>query len=342
VKTPLYIYPKRLIHGHFPVALPWSPLLPLLLLAFTSRIPAQYEYASNGNAIVITSYTGSGGVVTIPETIDHLPVVGIGNGAFSRRTSITSAIIPDTVTNIGDEAFTGMDTHSRMTELTIGRKVIRIGRGAFAGCDQLNHLTLPNGLVSIGAFAFEFCGKLTTIAIPASVTKIEDGAFCACFDLTSFSVAAANPAYCSVDGVLYDKNRHRLLQFPGGKTGGFIIPNGITNIAPLAIWNCPCVTSVTLPESITTIGDEQFAACNRLVSVFVPASVTHIGRHAFDSCMSMKGIYFYGNAPDYGEYWRGGRAKLLGGLASGTVYYLPGKTGWETNFGGRPTAAWQP
>jgi hypothetical protein len=97
-----------------------------------------------------------------------------------------------------------------------------------------------------------------------------------------------------------------------------------------------------MPEGVTLIGDEEFAACGRLVTVIVPASVTNIGQNAFNSCVSMEGIYFHGNAPDYGEYWRGGRAKVLGGLDNGTVFYLQGTTGWETNFGGRPTALWKP
>jgi hypothetical protein len=322
-----------------PKFLLWLALI--LLLALPAQVQAQFDFTNDDHTILITKHTGPGGAVVIPDTIDHLPVVSIGAGAFSRRTSITSVVVPDTVTNIGDYAFTYMDTHSRLTNLKLGQKVARIGRGAFSGCDQLTNLTIPESVVSIGAGAFVFCTKLTAITISAGITNIGDGAFNACFSLKSFTVDAGNPAYCSVDGVLYDKNRTRLLQFPGGKAGEYIIPNGVTNIAHFALWNCPYLTSVTLPEGITAIGDEEFAACHSLVTVIVPASVTNIGPNAFNSCMSMQGIYFCGNAPDYGEFWRGGRAKLLGGLDSGTVYYLPSTTGWETNFGGRPTALWK-
>jgi BspA type Leucine rich repeat region (6 copies) len=310
--------------------------------ALPAAVQAQFLFTAINGGITITGYTGPGGAIVIPETIDHLPVVSIEHYAFARRTSITSVVIPDSVTNIGDEAFTYMDTHSRLTKFKIGRKVARIGRGAFSACDQLTNITIPESVVSIGAGAFLFCSKLTVTTIPASVTNIEDGAFNACFSLKSIIVDASNPAYCSVDGVLYDKNRTRLLQFPGGKVGGYVIPNSVTNIAHFALWNCPYLTSVTMPDGINSIGDEEFAACGRLVTVIVPASVTSIGQNAFNSCVSMEGIYFRGNAPDYGEYWRGGRAKVLGGLDSGTVYYLRDTTGWETNFGGRPTALWNP
>jgi hypothetical protein len=317
-----------------------------LALALSFVLPAivqaKFIYSTNadGATVTITGYSGSGGAIVIPETIGHLPVVNIGQYAFARQISITSVVIPDTVTNIGDEAFTYMDTHSRLTKLKLGRRVARIGSGAFSGCDQLTKITIPASVIGIGSGAFVFCTKLTEITIPASVTNIGDGAFNACFSLKSITVDAGNPAYCSVDGVLYDKNQTRLLQFPGGKAGSYIIPNSVTNIAHFALWNCPCLTSVTMPDGITSIGDEEFAACGRLVTVIVPASVTNIGQNAFNSCVSMEGIYFRGNAPDYGEYWRGGRAKILGGLDTGTVYYLRGTTGWETNFGGRPTALW--
>ena len=314
----------------------------LSLLLLPAVVQAQFLCRTNDSAITVTGYTGSGGAVAIPEAIDHLPVVSIGNHAFARRVSITSVVIPDTVTNIGDGAFTYMDTHSRLTGLKIGRNVARIGRGAFSGCDQLTKIRIPDKTISIGASAFVFCSKLSRITIPASVTNLEDGAFNACFSLKSITVDAANPAYCSVDGVLYDKNRTRLLQFPGGKAGDYIIPVGVTNIAHMALWNCPHLTSVTMPEGVTSIGDEEFAACCKLASVIVPASVTNIGPNAFNSCVSMKGIYFCGNAPDYGEYWRGGRAKVLGGLDTGTVYYRRGTTGWSSTFGGRPTAFWEP
>ncbi|HEV2318574.1 MAG TPA: leucine-rich repeat domain-containing protein [Verrucomicrobiae bacterium] len=319
-----------------------SLALAVLFLGLSCTAQAQFNFTTHNDSIAITGYNGPGGAILIPDTIDHLPVVRIGDGAFAHRTSITSVVVPDTVTDIGEDAFTGMDVHSGLTALKLGRNVSRIGPGAFSGCDQLKTILIPDSVRTIGAGAFVFCSTLTHIYIPAGVTNIEDGAFNACFGLESITVDAGNPAYCSGDGVLYNRNRTRLLQFPGGKAGDFVIPDSVKNIAHFALWNCPNLTSVRIPEGITEIGDEEFAACRSLSTVIVPASVRHIGQNAFNSCLSMRGIYFYGNAPDYGEYWRGGRSKVLGGLDSGTIYYLPGTTGWGSTFGGRPTATWKP
>ena len=81
-------------------------LLPLLLLlALPAVVQAQFTYTTNNGTITITGYTGSGGAVTIPSTINGLPVTSIGDYAFYNCTSLTSVTIPNSVTSIGDEAF---------------------------------------------------------------------------------------------------------------------------------------------------------------------------------------------------------------------------------------------
>ncbi len=291
--------------------------LTLVLSALAVSARPEFIYVTNSdNTITITGCTDSGSVI-VPSTINGLRVTSIGNFAFGRHPTITSVSIPDSVTNIGDGAFTAVDTGSGLTNIVIG-----------------------NGVKSIGHNAFQFCEKLTVIKIPSQVTSIGIMAFGGCFGLKEIIVDTNNAAFITSDGVLFNKNRTALIQFPPGKAGDCVIPEGVTNIAHLALWNCPHLTSVTIPEGITSIGDEEFAACSSLTTVIIPASVTNIGQNAFNSCVSMKSIYFRGNAPDYGEYWRGGRAKILGGLDTGTVYYLAGTMGWGTNFGGRPTALW--
>src|SRR5438477_3565762 len=77
----------------------------LLLLALPAAVQAQYTYATNNGTITITGYTGSGGAVTIPSSINSFPVTSIGDWAFYYRTSLTIVTIPTSVTSIGDHAF---------------------------------------------------------------------------------------------------------------------------------------------------------------------------------------------------------------------------------------------
>ena len=74
-------------------------------MTLPAAVQAQYNYTTNNGAITITGYTGPGGAVTIPGTINGLPVTSIGDHAFYYCTNLTNVTIPNSVTNIGDYAF---------------------------------------------------------------------------------------------------------------------------------------------------------------------------------------------------------------------------------------------
>jgi hypothetical protein len=110
-------------------------ILPLLLLlALPAAVQAQFNYTTNNGSITITRYTGPGGDVTIPDTINDLPVTSIGGAAFEDCYGLTSITIPDSVTSIGDSAFSGCND---LTSITIPDSVTSIGDSAFTDCSQL-------------------------------------------------------------------------------------------------------------------------------------------------------------------------------------------------------------
>ncbi len=281
--------------------------------------PTEFTYTTNNGTITITGYTGAGGVVTIPGTLNGLPVTSIGNSAFAYCFNLSDVAIPGSVRNIGDYAFS---SDWALTNVTIGNAVISIGDYAFKDTGLIN-VTIPEGVTNIGHQAL-LEGSLTAIYVNTN-----------------------NPSYSSLDGVLFNKRQTTLIQFPILKlgpacdlpcpgTGSYTVPNSVTNIGNDAFYGCWQLTNVVCPHGLIWIGDYGFASCYNLSSMTIPDTVTQIGDYAFTDNISLTGIYFWGNAPAL----TGGNTFF--GDRGASVYYLPNTTGWRTTFGGLPTALWQP
>jgi hypothetical protein len=266
-----------------------------------------------------------------------------------------SCTIPKGTTTIGEFAFL---TSASLTNISIPNSVTNIGRLAFDGCTGLPAVTLPDNLTTIGYAAFIRCSSLTTIAIPASVTDIQDGAFASCQRLLAITVDPSNPAYRSQDGVLFDKFKTTLIQYPAGKEGGYDIPNTVIRLGEMAFAGCYYLTSVSIPDGVTVIPEwtfdtcgglsrvilpgsltsiryAAFRSCGALTKVTIPSGVTDIQGGAFGACYSLATVYFAGDAPSIQQY-------AFDADNSATAYYLPGRTGWASSFAGLPAVLWNP
>lgn len=128
--------------------------------------------------------------------------------------------------------------------------------------------------------------------IPACVTKItnpETSEFGS--GIVSINVDESNPAFSSVDGVLFNKNKTVLLAYPRSNTStAYTIPDSVTTIGDYAFCDCNSLTSVTIPDSVTTIGGYAFAWCYDLESITIPDSVTSISDCAFEGCYSLASV----------------------------------------------------
>jgi hypothetical protein len=140
-------------------------------------------------------------------------------------------------------------------------------------CTSLTSVAIPNSVTSVGYGALDECTSLTSVTIGNSVTNIGDSAFFGCTSLAEIIVDPLNSSYSSADGVLFNKSRTVLIAYPGGKAGGY-----------------------TIPDRVTSIGDYAFGYCTSLTNVVIPNSVTNIGDYAFWDT-SLTGVHFLGNAP---------------------------------------------
>ena len=171
--------------------------------------------------------------------------------------------IPNTVTSIGDEAFTGCEG---LTSIDIPNSVTTIGKSAFSRCPGLTSVTIGNSVTQIGNGAFTWCTGLTNIVIPSSVTSIGFEVFAQCPALTSISVASGNPIYDSRN------NCNAIIETASNKLiagcMNSVIPNTVTRIGNSAFQGCSGLTSITIPITVTSIGNWAFSECSGLTEIY--------------------------------------------------------------------------
>ncbi|MDR1204120.1 MAG: leucine-rich repeat domain-containing protein, partial [Peptococcaceae bacterium] len=270
---------------------------------------AGFVWKESGGGISITGYGGLEMDLVVPYEIDGMSVTCIGDNAFANCWDLTSVVIPDSVTGIGFAAFRDC---TRLTNMDIPSSVSVIGGNAFAGsglisviipegvsvidsalfmhCDNLTSVYIPDSVTRIGYSAFEDCSSLTGVVIPKNVIDIASGAFSDCPSLTEFTVDDDNSSFSSQDGVLFNKDRTKLIQCPAGKSGDYVIPDGVTNIESSAFFGCSRLTNVHIPVGVTDIGIQAFSGCDSLTSVSLPEGLTAIKWLMFRNCTSLTDV----------------------------------------------------
>ena len=229
---------------------------------------------------------------------------------------VTELRIPGAVERIGNSAFINC---RGLTNVVIPGSVKRIGTSSFSGCSGLTSLVLPGSVERIGNYAFAHCAGVAAVEIPAGVGSIGVGAFENCAALTGIGVASENAAYESEEGVLFKKGKGVLMQFPGGKSGPYAIPEGVGRIEDYAFLGCKGLAEVVISGSVERIGNYAFADCAGLTALTMGSGVTNIGRYAFAYCSGLTELEIPESVESVGAY-----AFYASGLKA---LYVPGA--WE-------------
>ncbi len=208
-----------------------------------------FTYDLYAGGIRILSYTGGKDEVTVPETINGIPVTIIGKDAFFRNTEVRKVKLPDSIQEIEGRAFA---FDKALESINMPAALETIGDYAFRGCSGLmGTLNLPEGLTKIGSYAFQECSGLTEIYLPSTMKALIPGViFTDCTGLQSVTIS-----------------------------------EGVEVIDRSTFSGCTSLKSVTLPESLTFLGGDAFFN-TALETVRIPAN-TKLENNPFENCLSL-------------------------------------------------------
>ena len=262
----------------------------------------KYKYKVNGGNATITKFLGpddsanpvdSASTVSydieIPEKLGIYTVTGLGKDSFTGYPfagdwykfgrNIRSVTIPQSVTSIGDSAFSFCIA---LTEVTIPQSVTSIGDSAFSHCEKMDSLTINDATTSIGSWAFDECYKLTTLSLGKNITTIGDHAFYDCRILDNVTIPQS-------------------VTFIGDHAFGccygmhsFTIKDATTSIGEYAFFDCQNLETLSLGENITTIGDDAFRDCYLLKCIMLPAGLASFG-NCLIGCPAGRKWDYHGN-----------------------------------------------
>jgi len=203
------------------------------------------------------------------KTVDGLTLSVDGKTLYfcSQEKGIGEVVVPDGVETIADCAFAGRSLES----IRLPKTLKRIEKRAFAFCEKLKSAPLPGGLEVVGESAFQGCGALSSISLPASVVSVERSAFASCGALKSIDVAAENPAYRNVDGVLLSKDGKIICAYPCGKDATeYVAPDGVETTAIFAFHGAKKLMKVVFPKGFKSQGFQAFCDCSSDLEVVEP------------------------------------------------------------------------
>ena len=143
---------------------------------------------------------------------------------------------------------------------------------------------------TVGDYAFLGATSLTSVTLPATVTHIGDTPFANSTKLAAITVADDNPAYSSLDGVLFDKAHTTLIACPAAKSGSYDIPSTVDSICTSAFYGCASLKSLTIPATVRSIGVYAFRGCSNLTTFALPEGVTELKTGTFYGCRRMRTI----------------------------------------------------
>lgn len=216
------------------------------------------------------------GAYTVPFGTEVIPA-----NVFRGYTKITEIYIPASVRQIDTESFYGANKLEKLVFLAVpDAPVDEVGllETAAAAADNLTLI----------ANCFKGCTSLTEVTLPVRLSSFDILAFSGCTSLEKINVEEGCAAYASVDGMLTDANKSKIIKAPEGMTVALKIPTGILTVGESAFENCKKITSVTIPGWVALIEKNAFKSCTGVTAIVFEGEANDlaltIGEGAFYGC----------------------------------------------------------
>lgn len=266
----------------------------------TIKSQPQYSYQMvSEDEVVIFGYRGPDReTVTVPSEINGYTVVGITEFCWSDI--IKKVVLPDTLTQISDNAFSGL---INLEEIVFGSGIKNISETAFFEHNSLKAITVseenPDYSSVNGVLYSKDLTKLVacplnigeTVMLPPETTDISVlFTYNDKYGSISFGYETPNDYYVTEDGVTYDREKTLVISCDAEKSGKYVMPETVTKVRKCAFEGCEKLTEVTLSSKVTDIAYGAFANCTSLSKVSLPENLKTVGESAFGCCTSLTGI----------------------------------------------------
>ena len=245
----------------------------------------------NVSEVIIPSFINDNGNTYV--------VTSIGHHAFAYShcfSSVTSISIPDSVTDIGEGAFS---CQRSLRSITFPNSVKNIGRAVFEGCSSINSIRIPSSVISIGEQAFSFCDSLLSIVVDIKNQQYDSREECNAIVETKTNILITGCCKSIIPNGVIGIGNYAFCGFES--LISITIPNSVTSIGHYAFCRCENITDIKLPNSIISIGHNAFGCCYSLTDIVLPCNITSIEQKTFQYCSSLVSINLPNGVKTIGE-----------------------------------------